>query len=1669
MRKTLLPILVCFLFFSDIKAQMDINGSTMYGHEWIDYSKRYFKIKLAEDGIYQLDYNQLIAAGVPLNELQGAQIQLYYMGSEIPIKTSTEQQFGITDYIEFYGQKNRGELDRHIYQDPDSRQLNPEYSLFSDSSSYFLTWDTSLNNVRMNELSNDLSGNLPPVEEFYMHEEKQVFTSFHHKPTHNGTDRVRYSSFDFAEGYGSALEVENKVDFSTSHVFLNGTSPRINIRFGANSGGHVFEVYLDSEFQSTEGWFGYGILDKTYNFSTDKLKENMSFEIIGTSNNDSKKDKNTIAFANLIYPREYKFGGNSSFTFSIGNSVFQRYFEIDEFDLEGGAVSLYDISNGNMLDPVISDSKVKFVLAPSNTKRDLLLINRSKAIKSEVTIQEIEFKDYTNLDPSYIILSSARLNSSENGTNYVQAYADYRGSADGGAFNTTIVEVEELYNQFGYGIDRHSISIRNFMHYITQYWSNAEYLFIIGKAMEYQLFRTQDQFNEENINRFHVPTFGNPGGDILLASENGEVYPLLPLGRYAAQSPDDVRLYLDKVIEHESPLSDEQTIEDQLWKKKVIHLSGGDATIQGIIKSFLGEMEDVIENNSFGAEVTTFQKKTSDPIQTSISQQIIDNINNGVSILTFFGHSAVGTFDFSLEDPGKYENQGRYPLIVSLGCHSGNIHTNALGISENFVIEEGRAAIAFLASSSSAYISPQRDSGKDLYDFLGGDLYSHSLGKVIRNTIDKRKDNLAISVRTLMEQLTFHGDPALKLSPSEGPDYVVDYASIQTVPKIVSTNQSTFTLDFDVINLGMNVKDSIVVEVLHQLPDGSYADTINLKIESPVFRSSISVELPIPGIDSRGKNTIYITADVKNNVEELPKPAAEGNNETIDQNGEKGFCFFILDNSARPVFPSEFSIVNDKNIKLLASTSNAFIESQKYILEIDTTELYNSPLYAREEIVQGGGLIEWNPGLDFDANTVYYWRISPDSTNTTLGYIWNGSSFIYIPESSPGWNQSHHFQYLRDDFNNIFISEERDMEFANTINEVRVQNGVFPSTTPTIVIENVPHDLFNFGAWPKSGVTIAAFDPVSGESVLNAYPGSHGSVVPGNWATDWRTFPFWTRTQEERESVINFLENIVPEGYVVIIYTLQTDQLQYDPVAWAEDENTLGKSIFSVLEAQGATRIREILDSGPVPYIFSYRKNNTSYAVTEIMGDLESQISTNINILGRWENGNINSTLIGPASSWDKIVWNLDQLESTDEATLTVYAYDNLQNEFEIITNSQETEIDISDLNDANYPFIKLVFAAEDLKNRTAPNINFWRVFYEGLPEITYDPESFLDFYQDTIDQGEDFRFSVDIRNIKDYDMDSVLVNYLIQDINNNEILLGRREAPLAGKESLRLDFNINSSNFSGEYLLNVELNPDNDQPEEFHFNNIYLRKFFVREDKTNPILDVTFDGIHIMDGDIISSKPHILASLSDENMHLLIDNIESFELALEYPDGNIWNVPLDHSSLDFMPASGPDNVAKLSFSPELDQEGEYKLIIQAKDKSQNFSGSNAYEVNFRVILEQSISNVLNYPNPFSTSTQFVFTLTGSEVPEYFKIQIMTLSGKVVKEITKDELGAVHIGINRTDYKWTGTDDYGDRLANGVYLYRVISRNNEQEHIKRLSTSMDQLFKEGFGKLVIMR
>src|SRR5690606_41164288 len=93
-------------------------------------------------------------------------------------------------------------------------------------------------------------------------------------------------------------------------------------------------------------------------------------------------------------------------------------------------------------------------------------------------------------------------------------------------------------------------------------------------------------------------------------------------------------------------------------------------------------------------------------------------------------------------------------------------------------------------------------------------------------------------------------------------------------------------------------------------------------------------------------------------------------------------------------------------------------------------------------------------------------------------------------------------------------------------------------------------------------------------------------------------------------------------------------------------------------------------------------------------------------------------------------------------------------------------------------------------------------------------------------------------------------------------------------------------------------------------------------------------------------------------------------------------------------------------------------------------------EIQFVVVGDEglTLSNVLNYPNPCSTYTQFWFSHNNPYEPLEVQVQVMTVTGKVVyshNRVVNTE------GFLSREISWDGRDDFGERIGKGVYVYRL--------------------------------
>jgi len=1662
----------------------------VYNNEWIDYSKTYYKFKIASNGLFRI--NQPVLASVGLGTVPAENFQLWKNGLQVPIYTSVQTgPMSAGDYIEFWGEMNDGKTDNVLYRLPDY-QLNDKWSLETDTAAYFLTVNTGTN-FRLQPTINDVANNTLPPEPYFWY----TFGRYYRDKINSGRseivgDAYTFSSvYDYGEGWTSN-DIANgaSVSYSVSGIrpYTGPGAPAPVVKVNASGNAiHArnIQVKLNGNllYDQPVNYYDYVKIAAPGDVST-LSSEIANIEVInaGTEAND----RMVVSQIEIVYAHRFDMGSVSNISFELPANTAGNYLEVTGFIYSGPSPVLYDVTNGqryvaDITNPVI----LKFALLPSAVDRKLIIVSEAPAVISSVTsLQTRNFVDYglPANQGNFLIITHPLLTNGANGTNPVADYKNYRSSPQGGGYNAKIYMIDELVDQFGLGIKKHPLAIRNFIRWARFTYSEPlKDVLLIGKGVVYNQFLPNE--NNPDIEKLAlIPTFGYPASDNMLTAEAGSSLPLTPIGRISAINPDEVAIYLHKLQQYEQVRSTSSPyIIDKSWMKNIVHVTGAsDDNTNDILTTALNGHATIISDTLYGGNVHLFTKSSAEAVQQLSSERLTNLLNSGIGMLTYFGHSSASTLEFNLDNPLNYNNASKYPVFVVMGCNAGNFFnfntarfTTKETLSEKYVLAPERGSIAFLASTHLGIVHYLDIYNTQFYTTLSRTRYGATIGEQMDEAINQvfnittENDFYA---RFQCEQFSLHGDPAIKLYAFDKPDYVIEDPLVKVSPSFISIADTSFKVKATFMNIGKAPADSITIEVKRTYPGDVTPQVIfRNRIPGTRYIDSMTYNIPIVGTRDKGLNKITITVDADSEVDEL----YETNNSVTKD-------VYIFEDEARPVYPYNFSIVSQQNIKLVVSSANAFAVSRDYVMEMDTTEFFNSPYKITRNITTPGGVFEFTPGITFLDSTVYYWRVSPV---VTTGPVWNVASFVYLAGSDAGFNQSHFYQHLKSGEERMSLdSLSRKWSYGQRTNNVFIRNGVYPTASGQFqfyvgTINDAEGFIMPGCAFNEFIINV--IDPVTFKPWKNTMAGLYGSNPP--CASDRiYNFQFYLSDTASRHKIMNFLD-LIPNDHLIIIRTNShsTDAGNTFAPVWKNDEAYwgTGNTIYHRLLNQGFADIDSF--NRARAFIFAFKKNAQSVFTPRsvLTAGIYDGITLNIDCASPDTIGFMTSPLFGPAKGWKQLKWRGTSLDASpgDVPTIDVIGVNNAGVQTVLFSglNDSQQDFDVSSIDAAQYPYVKLRMRNMDSVHLTPYQLRYWRLTYLPVPEGAIAPNLYFTA-SDVTEVGEPGHFGVAFKNISTVAFDSVKVKFTITNKNNLSTTTVTRLKKLVPGDTVHLDMPIVTSSLAGINTLFVNFNPDNDQPEQYLFNNFAFRNLYVKPDSLHPLLDVTFDGVHILNRDIVASKPDIVIKLKDEAKWLVLDDTSLLSVTVRYPDGSLRKFNFSSDTLRFTPPGPPptqDNTASLSFKPYFTLDGDYELIVTGKDRSNNSAGNIEYRVGFQVINKPMISNLLNYPNPFTTSTAFVFYITGSQVPQNIRIQILTITGKVVREITKDELGPLHVGRNITEFKWDGTDQFGQKLANGIYLYRVITNLNGKalDKYKSQDEDTDKYFNKGYGKMYLMR
>jgi hypothetical protein len=220
-----------------------------------------------------------------------------------------------------------------------------------------------------------------------------------------------------------------------------------------------------------------------------------------------------------------------------------------------------------------------------------------------------------------------------------------------------------------------------------------------------------------------------------------------------------------------------------------------------------------------------------------------------------------------------------------------------------------------------------------------------------------------------------------------------------------------------------------------------------------------------------------------------------------------------------------------------------------------------------------------------------------------------------------------------------------------------------------------------------------------------------------------------------------------------------------------------------------------------------------------------------------------------------------------------------------------------------------------------------------------------------------------------------------------------------------------------------------------------------VDADRVGPQIKVYLNDEKFVNGGLTNSNPLLLAKLFDDNGINTTGQGIGRDITAILNNDNAKSIVLnDYFTADLDSYQSGTLRYNLRDLPQ----GNHTLKIRAFDV---FNNPSEQEIQFNVAENENaaVKNLLNYPNPFTTFTTFHFDHNKAGEQIDVMLQIFTVSGKLVKTLS----GSWFTTGNHFDQlSWDATDDFGDRLANGVYIYKLTLKPQSGKNTSKIEKLM---------------
>ncbi len=854
-----------------------------------------FKIVVEEEGIYEISQPELAAAGMDVANVDPATLTMMHRGEAVNYDFigDGDAQFEADEKVRFYGGRfTDSRHEEHFY-------LNSVFWLWAEGSG-----------PRMEMVNND-TGNpvaahwpssitVDPMLYFY-----PTYTDRWHS-FENEADAWYWMKFRNAQPQTIPFELPNPVASEAGEMVVEITS------FAATDVyNHDVKVQIGDSPITNRVWDGVRNVNIVNTIPAGTLVDGENTILLTGDTRDIdgnlRYDEFHLNRITVDYRREFvavddqlifEYDGTGGTDFMVSGLSTSNVIAWDLSDVlkpEKVAVGSGDVNGGVLHFGRNLPNNAKFIVTtPAN-----LLSPTDISAYTPVDIEPAGGAEWVAIAHHTMLAETQRLATHRTATSHI---------------STHVVDVEDVYNQFGYGYPIPA-AIKNYAQNAYDNWATPiRYLVLVGDATQNPVklpcsectstwnnnYLDEDTFVVTDL-RFEDRFLGLiPTDHTYTLLEGNDVKPDIAVGRLSSRTADEVRIFVDKIIEY-----DQSTMVKESWTRRFIFLADN----RDAGGNFCFENEHVASDlpTDFAQTAFCLDEYGGDSSQAK-GQMRSDFFNelasNSAGIVNYRGHGSItdwGSGIVKREDSNLFLNIDRPTVIISADCLDGNfVWIGTTALSETFLRLEGRGTAAHWGSSGLGYSSEHTVMHTGFYEAL----YNGN-ARTIGDAIQFSKTRYIDLAQHESEAYGFilHGDPAMLLPSTQEADVATtsetnnqsDAPAAQVSYDVTVTNQGTGQDTFDVSLAGnawaasadittvsLAANESATVRVTHTIAPTALADetdsitvTARSRFNNTVSDSttlettatavySVAASATVTSKEGAGQTTVTYAVDIEN-------------------------------------------------------------------------------------------------------------------------------------------------------------------------------------------------------------------------------------------------------------------------------------------------------------------------------------------------------------------------------------------------------------------------------------------------------------------------------------------------------------------------------------------------------------------------------------------------------------------------------------------------------------------------------------------------------------------------------------------------------------------------------------------------------------------------------------